>query len=405
MNSFNAAQITDLTLPLKLLPTVQHFAWGMHGECYVKRLAGSSAGPAPFAELWIGSHPASPSQVVFDASTVPLNQVISLFPGAVLGASALSRFDAELPFLFKVLSVAEPLSIQAHPNAELASRLHFRDPKHYPDKHHKPELSVALSEFELLCGIRPVSEINTAVAAVPELAALIGPLSGQSIRQDQICEIFDSVLNSPQGKIQEESKTLYKRLKSKAQLSAEESWILRLERTYPNGDPGLFCFFLMNLMKLAPQQAIYLAPHTPHAYLRGELLECMASSDNVVRAGLTPKFRDVETLLEMIRSGGHKPILVEPEISQHNGVWIRNYPTPALEFALCEYQGSSNQIVLNGRDLVQMIFMLEGTGDLSSGSFSATLSEGDAYLLPAAAPSCHLKLDDARLISVLPHHI
>ena len=43
-------------------------------------------------------------------------------------------------------------------------------------------------------------------------------------------------------------------------------------------------------------QAIYLAANVPHAYISGELVECMATSDNVIRAGLTPKLRWVSLL-------------------------------------------------------------------------------------------------------------
>ena len=37
-----------------------------------------------------------------------------------------------------------------------------------------------------------------------------------------------------------------------------------------------------------------------HAYISGDIIECMASSDNVVRAGFTPKFKDVSTLTNML---------------------------------------------------------------------------------------------------------
>jgi len=43
-------------------------------------------------------------------------------------------------------------------------------------------------------------------------------------------------------------------------------------------------------------EAIYLAANEPHAYVSGELVECMATSDNVIRAGLTPKFRSAKQI-------------------------------------------------------------------------------------------------------------
>lgn len=40
-----------------------------------------------------------------------------------------------------------------------AARLHRLDPINYPDSNHKPELALALTRFELLCGFRPSKEI------------------------------------------------------------------------------------------------------------------------------------------------------------------------------------------------------------------------------------------------------
>lgn len=82
-------------------------------------------------------------------------------------------------------------------------------------------------------------------------------------------------------------------------LSSKEELALLLERQYPD-DVGVFASFFLNYIKLVPGEAVYLAANVPHAYISGECIECMATSDNVVRAGLTPKFRDTETLCSML---------------------------------------------------------------------------------------------------------
>ncbi len=64
----------------------------------------------------------------------------------------------------------------------------------------------------------------------------------------------------------------------------------------PPQDVGVLSVFFLNLVTLAPGQAMYLPANEPHAYVSGELVEAMATSDNVVRAGLTPKLRDTEVL-------------------------------------------------------------------------------------------------------------
>ena len=60
----------------------------------------------------------------------------------------------------------------------------------------------------------------------------------------------------------------------------------------------LFIFFL-NVVNPKPGQAFICSPDEPHAYLQGELIEAMVNSDNVVRGGLTPKYKDKDTLMEV----------------------------------------------------------------------------------------------------------
>lgn len=75
--------------------------------------------------------------------------------------------------------------------------------------------------------------------------------------------------------------------------------MLLLEKEYP-ADVGVISLFFFNYVNLSPGEALYIGANEPHAYLSGECIECMATSDNVVRAGLTPKYRDVQTLSSML---------------------------------------------------------------------------------------------------------
>lgn len=95
---------------------------------------------------------------------------------------------------------------------------------------------------------------------------------------------------------------------------AEVEILNRLRRRYGDGDVGLLAVFFMNVVTVLPGRAIFIGPNIPHAYLDGDLVECMACSDNVVRAGLTPKHKDVETLLEMMDYSVGMPSLVTPEL-------------------------------------------------------------------------------------------
>ena len=100
-------------------------------------------------------------------------------------------------------------------------------------------------------------------------------------------------------------KQLYQRLAAGTDLSDEEQWVLKLAKEYPEGDVGVFSFFVLNLELLSPGEAVFIGPNIPHAYLGGELVECMANSDNVVRAGLTHKYKDVDTLVDVFTQGSN----------------------------------------------------------------------------------------------------
>merc|ERR1712173_309261 len=114
-----------------------------------------------YAELWMGTHPKGPSSVQLDAKE-ETTQLLSEYIGH------------ELPFLFKVLSVARSLSIQAHPDKQLAQKLHSERPHIYKSDKHKPEMTIALTPFEAMCGFRPYSQIAFFLQNVAEFAEIVG---------------------------------------------------------------------------------------------------------------------------------------------------------------------------------------------------------------------------------------
>ncbi|XP_072290928.1 mannose-6-phosphate isomerase isoform X2 [Eucyclogobius newberryi] len=242
---------------VKVLPLAcraQLYSWGKLGlnsevaQLLLHSATQSNIDPdTPYAELWMGAHPKADSGILLDR--IPdqtLGSWIQKNPQS-LGSKVRERFNGKLPFLFKVLSVRTALSIQAHPDLDLAVRLHAQFPEHYPDDNHKPEMAIALTPFTGLCGFRPVSEI----------------------------------LDFLSGKV------------------PLDSLLLKLHSQFP-GDIGCFCIYFLNLVELQPGDAMFLRANEIHAYLYGDCIECMACSDNTVRAGLTPKFLDVETLCEML---------------------------------------------------------------------------------------------------------
>ena len=297
---------------------VQKYSWGRKGNdskvAVYKQAQDESFqlnDVQAYAELWMGTHSNCPSKIeITKHEPVLLSDYIKQNANQALGASVNSHFyssnnaNGDLPFLFKVLSINQALSIQAHPTKKLAAELHAKDAQNYPDSNHKPEMLIAISdEFEAMCGFRLAAEISSHFESTPELVELCGQLNcaefnrAQSESALRVC--FSSMMSQSESVVVEQFAKLKARLEARAERGYLDDLYLRLAEQYVN-DVGCFSIYLLNCLKLSKGEAIFLAANMPHAYLFGDGVECMACSDNVVRAGLTPKFKDVEVLCEML---------------------------------------------------------------------------------------------------------
>jgi len=278
-----------------------------------------------YAELWMGTHPSGPARV---AGGGLLLDWLADKPEKV-GRVPAAYPANNLPFLFKVLSVRTALSIQAHPNKTLAQELHSKFPDIYKDPNHKPEMVIALTEFECMCGFRSLSEISAHLEEYPELHGLIHHSEGVAEAMAQIAItaapglpdggpgeeqmlrlLLDQYMKCPEEVAAKLLQDLVTRLQTK-DCTPLELLLLRLAAQYP-GDKGVFSPLLMNYVILQPGESFFIGANELHAYLSGECVECMALSDNVVRAGLTPKFKDAETLCAMLVYKSRLPDFLTP---------------------------------------------------------------------------------------------
>ncbi|MFN2271768.1 MAG: mannose-6-phosphate isomerase, class I, partial [Anaerolineae bacterium] len=284
--------------PYLLANQIQPYAWGTRGQdAFIPRLLGIAAeSDKPYAELWMGAHPSAPSQVVIDGVPISLRQLIALHPREILGEAVAERFSGMLPFLFKVLSTAEALSIQAHPTEAQARLLHARDPEHYPDDNHKPELAVALDSLTALVGFKPFPDVLRTLEQYPELTNFIGaevvdgakdaretPPQEQQSRLRALYETLVERSVAHTDELVAATGRLAKRLVART-AREEERLFLEMREKYSGADVGLFTIFLLNLLHLKAGQGLFIKAGIPHAYLKGNIVECMANSDNVVRA-------------------------------------------------------------------------------------------------------------------------
>jgi mannose-6-phosphate isomerase len=333
----------------KLKNTVKHYEWG--SPVHIPALLGVDNPQAvPWAELWMGVHPGGPSRIagnrtadkIAEASPAGepgLGDLIASCPERYLGKSAAEKFGG-LPFLFKLLAAAKPLSIQAHPNLEQAregwrrenGRIPLDSPdRNYKDDCHKPEIVCALNPFTAMCGFRPPGEIASLLAkcfggAPQSLREGMGPLQAALAGGDPLRAFLKALLALPPETLEE--LTAYA-LKTNL---PEGEWDLvsRFAGLYP-GDPGIIAPLYLNLLQLAPGEAVYLPAGVLHAYVHGFAVELMANSDNVLRGGLTSKHVDGEELLSILDFKPCRPKILRPQAA---GGGLFRYGDFCREFSL-----------------------------------------------------------------------
>lgn len=374
-------------------------------------------------QLWMGTHPSNPSKDVDTGRS--LLDLIDVNEG-LLSSTVKARYGSKLPFLFKVLSINKALSIQAHPNKKLAEQLHARDPKNYPDDNHKPEMTIAVTEFEGLCGFRPLGEIAHFLSAVPALRELVGEDdaksfigtvrgqegddSSESTTQNKraLQSIFAALMKSSPESVADAAKKLVADAEAKGAEFADggveassgatlSELVVRLNKQFPD-DIGLFVLFFLNYVQMQPGEAMFLKADDIHAYVSGDIIECMAASDNVVRAGFTPKFKDVQTLVDLL-TYDYAPIeeqKMEPKdypyavlnrAAYSSGSEATLYDPPIDEFSVVRTVLKSNgsKATFDPIEGPSIVICTNGKGKISVGPTVKEIKEGWVYFVGATA--------------------
>ncbi|KAI5856196.1 mannose-6-phosphate isomerase [Durotheca rogersii] len=423
-----------MVLPVPLIRLrcgVNSYDWGKIGsESAAARFAAATPSDTlaiqpdkPYAELWMGTHPSNPSRDFNSGRTlhelVEQNQML-------LAPSIKAKYGTKLPFLFKVLSINKALSIQAHPNKKLAEQLHAKDSKNYPDDNHKPEMAIAITDFEGLCGFRPLGEIAHFLSSVSSLRKLIGDdvaeafittvksqegdTSTESTAQNKkaLQSVFSALMKSPEAEISLAADALVSEAANKGSEFADggvestsgvvmSELIVRLNQQFPK-DIGLFVLFFLNFVKLSPGEALFLKADDIHAYVSGDIIECMAASDNVVRAGFTPKYKDVQTLVDLLTyeyapieeqkmSPTEYPYVVLNRAAYSSGSEAILYDPPIEEFSVIRtiLKGDKSKATFDPVDGPSVVICTGGKGRISVGPKSEEIKEGYVFFVGATA--------------------
>lgn len=320
---------------LKITNQARDYAWG--SRTLISDYFGIPATGKPMAEIWFGTHPGSP---------------------AVLGGNPNQTLTEELQghqlsFLLKILAADEALSIQAHPNSNQAQQGFLREnqmgigldspTRNYRDDKHKPEIIVALSDFEALCGFRPISEIQELLGDLKthsQSSAALGDLSEGWLNllngESGLQKLFSDVANR-RGNFD----GIAAELAAMADFDSRFSLAEQLNKIYP-GDPGVLLALFMNHVFLEPGESLFLPAGNIHAYLSGLGVEVMAASDNVLRGGLTSKHIDVKEL-EAVLNFTPMPVPKVRSVELSSG--LVHYPCDTDDFLLYRMEPNGQRVM------------------------------------------------------------
>lgn len=359
---------------IKIHGQVQHYAWG--GQNFIASLLGlPNTDGAPHAEYWLGVHPSAPATLTDSGDPTPLSHYLR------------DNNAGEIQFLFKVLDVKDMLSIQAHPTRAQATAGFLRenaegiDPaaahRNYKDQNDKPELAVALSDFWLLHGIAREHAVFAALERREYLTPLLRVYQQQGIRG-----AFSLALDAyhPHTRAMHDGLVheLTERHYSKSDI---EFWMQRWLRDNPETPNGILTLFFLNLVHLIPGEAIFQPAGLLHAYLEGQNIELMANSDNVLRAGLTPKHIDVGELLKiaLLTDSDPEDYLIRPQATAQGEI---RYPTPFPAFELSLFASQHARQFNWSVNTPEILFCLDGEAQIAgTAEETRVCRQGDAFAL------------------------
>lgn len=388
---------------------VQHYPWG--GYHFIPQLLGlENAADQPFAELWLGTHPQAAAEVEIRGGRLGLDVLVRENPGLILGEPVTARFGADLPFLFKILDAREMLSIQVHPSrdqaaagfaAEEAAGIPLDAPQRcYKDRNHKPEAHVALGEFWMLHGFRPLEEIADLLQSLPDFSGLAPDFAlyladvGLDLedRSALLRGLYTRIMTMPQSEVDRILGGLLRRItplydRGELKKISPHYWAVKAARSFPlpggGVDRGIFSIYLLNLVRLSAGEGTWQGAGVPHAYLEGTNVELMANSDNVLRGGLTPKHVDTAELLKTLDFADGRPeILTGTPVSASE----RLYATPAGDFQLSRIDLTPGMAHAAAAGYgPEILILLEGEAELTDSATSRQLRRGECFFAAAGS--------------------
>jgi len=372
-------------LPIDNVP--RDYAWG--SRTAIAETLGRVASGNPEAELWLGTHPASPSLVI-DPDASEAEQT-------TLDTYLAEHGQPPLGFLMKVLAAAQPLSLQVHPTTEQALEGFARESaagipldaphRNYRDASAKPELIMALADgFEALSGFREISESLTVLREFARAAATGGDEDGASavtdfalrVAQNGLADAVTFALTDPRAFDIARAVTDAAASELSEMSPRNRETVLWLADEF-GADPGILIALLLHRVTLRAGQALYLGAGNLHAYLRGVGIEVMAASDNVLRGGLTSKHVDVP---ELLRVASWEPVAAPVWPAAPEGPGVVAFRPPVEDFVLYSVSNPKPSAVVTSQD-PGIVLALDGELSVMGSASRTVLARGQALFVSA----------------------
>ncbi|GAA3617149.1 mannose-6-phosphate isomerase, class I [Kineosporia mesophila] len=388
--SANEQYLTAVPAVTAMRNAVRDYDWGSTSALALLQSRTPSGGPE--AELWMGTHPSAPSVLVLpDGRELSLPEAIERFGEQVLGRDVQARFGARLPYLFKILAIARPLSVQVHPTRQRAQEKYTTGPDSiYVDPFHKPEMLYALEPIEALFGFRPPAQVAMLLSRLraPRLQPLIEVLGEPG--PDEAARLHSALELLITWPIEDRAALVAEVASGSSRLTAEGSpdypevfgWLDRLIGLHP-ADPMVLAPLLLDLVRMVPGQTVFVDAGVPHAYLSGLGVEIMAGSDNVLRCGLTSKEINVPELLHVIDS---RPLASgDSNLSQLSDDEVAWRP-PVQDFQLSRVVVTGSAVTADASiSGPQIVLCTKGSVTVTAAGISVPLESGQSAFVTATA--------------------
>ncbi|KAI2622769.1 mannose-6-phosphate isomerase [Hypomontagnella submonticulosa] len=382
----------------QLSGTCNNYPWGKKGK---QSLAAQLCAQTPgidfhikddefYSEMWFGDYPDFPARKL-DTGEL-LSEVLQKNKEQLLGKKVIEKFDSQLPYLPKILSIAKALPLQLHPNKELATKLHKKDPENFTDPNHKPEIAVALSKFEVFAGFKPLDKIAP-LFKLP-LLQQFNPEQPEKWTDETLRNVTRNLLKADLETVKKVQTELAKVPKDQL---GDAAYILdllpRLQDQYGPKDAGsLVALLCMNFLVFGPGDAVWIPADGIHAYLAGDIVECMARSNNVLNSGFCPPgdrnnadlFADTLTFKAHSREDVYLPS--KRSEKSKNGKTVV-YRPPMSEFDMLKTDlGAGESEELTASEGPGVMIVTKGEGVMHADGAEHQLKEGFIFFVAPGVP-------------------